>query len=249
MTTKKTTASAPLGRSPIAELAWCGEPWNRLFALDKAGRLWACCYERNEGVVAWSRLRLGGAFQGGPPVVESIRRVKDENEIDRLCVAVKRTIGGATRRTIERLSLDFEHDRLLADVFAVAIGVRRGGRVIFGIGAPVVAGENLVAADVDDCRADVRRCDGDIARAETVDADRLVGFVRAAINIRPGGGVDDEIGFHARDECLCCLPIGDVEFRHICRDEVMLRAERVNEARSEATERACDQDAQDYTPP
>ncbi len=104
-----------IGRSPIAELAWCGEPWNRLFALDKAGRLWACCYERTEGVVAWSRLRLGGAFQGGPPIVESIRRVKDENEIDRLCIAVKRTIGGATRRTIERLTLDFEHDRLLAD--------------------------------------------------------------------------------------------------------------------------------------
>ncbi len=104
-----------VGASPIRQMTWCGEPWSRLFALDAAGALWCLVYERTEGVIAWSRVIVGGAFEGGPPIVESVRRVKDDTGLDRLCIAVKRTIGGATRRTIERLGVDYMADRMLAD--------------------------------------------------------------------------------------------------------------------------------------
>lgn len=104
-----------VGLSPIVRQAWCGEPWSRLFVLCADGRLWVCVYERAESVIAWARVRIGGSYLGGPAVVEEILSLKDGAGEDRLILIVKRTIGGATRRTIERLREDFQSERDLQD--------------------------------------------------------------------------------------------------------------------------------------
>lgn len=117
-----------VGGAPIVRIAWCGEPYARCYALDAAGRLWCLVYERTEGVIAWSRITPGGRFGEGPAIVESIESVNDAAGNERLAVIIKRTINGATFRSIERLALDFDADIMQADEACLVDAARRYDR-------------------------------------------------------------------------------------------------------------------------
>ena len=105
------------------------------------------------------------------------------------------------------------HDRLLADPFAVAVGIDRRGRIVFAVRVGGATAEDLVAADVEDRRADFGGRQRDVLRAEAVDANRLFRVAGAAVHVRPGGGMDDHVRLRLFDEGARRLKIGDVEFR------------------------------------
>ena len=96
-----------VGAAPIVQFVWCGEPHQRLYARDADGQLWICAYDRSEGVIAWSRWTPAGNFEGGPPKVDRIAAIRDGQGRARLVLLVRRTIGGVTKRYIERHEPDW----------------------------------------------------------------------------------------------------------------------------------------------
>ena len=110
----------------LTEIAYQQEPDSILWAVRADGTLLGCTYQRDQEVVAWHRHILGGSFGTGQAVVESIAVIPGDGR-DALWLAVKRTIGGATVRHIERMEpgLDLGDDQ--ADAFFVDSGLSYDG--------------------------------------------------------------------------------------------------------------------------
>lgn len=103
-------------RSKIVEMAFQEEPDSGLWCVREDGALAVMTYRRDQDVVGWSRHVLGGTYQTGPAVVESVTTVPgadgggqffDSTERNEVWVIGKRTIGGALRRTVECLETEF----------------------------------------------------------------------------------------------------------------------------------------------
>lgn len=98
----------------IKEIVWQQEPDSVLWARLGDGSMCAMTYRREEEVIAWHRHTLGGSG-----VVESIVVTSSQGGDDLLYMIVKRTINGATKRYIEKLSslqeLSDVEDALFAD--------------------------------------------------------------------------------------------------------------------------------------
>ena len=94
----------------IIDWAYQENPHSVVWCVRSDGVLLGLTYLREHEVWAWHRHELGGEFQGGHAVVESVACVSEGSE-DALYICVKRTIGGATKRYIERL-----HTRVFTDV-------------------------------------------------------------------------------------------------------------------------------------
>lgn len=110
------------GAARFKEFAYAGETEARLYALREDGRLFACAYDREQNVVAWSTLVPGGTYQGGAPPVESICVVPGADGRDRLWYVVMRTIDGQTRRAIEVMDPDFDADETPPEAGGIADG-------------------------------------------------------------------------------------------------------------------------------
>lgn len=95
-----------VGAREIIRIEWLGEPYNRLFILRADETLWCLTRDREQEVEAVSRVTPGG---GG--AVEAISKLKDAAGYERLIAVMRRTIDGATVRTIERLALDWRLGR------------------------------------------------------------------------------------------------------------------------------------------
>ena len=102
--------------SGIVQMEWQQEPDNILWCVREDGQLAALTYQRSEAVVSWHRHILGGSFNGGNAVVESIASISGDLNEDELWVIVKRTVNGATVRYIECFS-DFDFDETEATDF------------------------------------------------------------------------------------------------------------------------------------
>ena len=102
--------------SGITQMEWQQEPDNILWCVREDGQLAALTYQRSEAVVSWHRHILGGSFNGGNAVVESIASISGDLNEDELWVIVKRTVDGATVRYIECFS-DFDFDETEATDF------------------------------------------------------------------------------------------------------------------------------------
>ena len=90
------------------------------------GTLLGMTYRREEQVVAWHKHVIGGAFDGGQAVVESIATLPTDTGEDSLYMIVKRTINGDTKRYIEKLKpFDFGDDTTSA--FFVDSGLSYSG--------------------------------------------------------------------------------------------------------------------------
>lgn len=103
------------GASRFIEFAYAAETVYRLFALREDGRLFACAYDAEQGVVGWSTLIPAGSYQGKTPTIDSIAVAPDAGGRDRLWCVVRRTVNGATIRSIERMALDFDAEEMLAE--------------------------------------------------------------------------------------------------------------------------------------
>ncbi|NIA66969.1 hypothetical protein HBA54_00005, partial [Pelagibius litoralis] len=95
-----------ISESGIHEVIYQQEPDSQVHCLREDGVLATLTYRREQDVVGWSRHILGGGYQGGRTVIESIAAIPGSaaaasENLDEAWVVVKRTVGGATRRYIE----------------------------------------------------------------------------------------------------------------------------------------------------
>jgi hypothetical protein len=109
-------------KSPIAEMALLRYPDKRIILRRDDGALYVLLYERAENIAAFAPIRLGGAFEGGAPVVESLAVMPQADGPDTLWMIVKRTVNGLTtrrRETLERV-WSRDEDRVEAQHYADA---------------------------------------------------------------------------------------------------------------------------------
>lgn len=99
--------------SGLREIAYQQEPDSQVHCLREDGVLATLTYRREQEVVGWSRHPLGGRFEDGAPRVESIATIPgssaagSENR-DETWIAVRRSVNGATLRSIEVFEALFE---------------------------------------------------------------------------------------------------------------------------------------------
>jgi hypothetical protein len=111
-----TILSDHITRPGIVEWAYQEEPDAILWCARADGQIACMTYRRDQDVVGWSRQILGGGFEGGHAMVESVAvipgrdgpgQVFDSSDRDEVWLSVKRTIGGIARRYIEVLERAF----------------------------------------------------------------------------------------------------------------------------------------------
>ena len=99
--------------SGLREIVYQQEPDSQVHCVREDGVLATLTYRREQDVAGWSRHLLGGRFGSRTPVVESMatipgRAAAGSENRDEAWIAVKRTIDGATFRSIEVFEASFE---------------------------------------------------------------------------------------------------------------------------------------------
>jgi len=115
--------------SGIVQMAYQQEPYSLIWACRADGALVALTYQADESVLGWHRHPLGGNFEGGLAVVESVASIPGVNGYDELWLSVKRTVDGATVRHIEILTDPFVHETDADAAFFVDAGLAFDTRV------------------------------------------------------------------------------------------------------------------------
>lgn len=90
-------------KSPIAETVLFRYPDKRVILRRDDGSLYVLLYERSENIAGFAPIRLGGSFDGGAPLVESLAVMPSATGPDTLWMIVKRTVNGSTTRRRESL--------------------------------------------------------------------------------------------------------------------------------------------------
>jgi hypothetical protein len=125
----KTTRAEHITKGGITEIAYQQEPHSIAWAVRADGVLLGFTYEYEQDVTAWHRHPLGGSFSTGGAVVESVAVIPSmDGTRDELWMTVKRTINGATKRTIEYMPAIFsDGDDIATDAFFVDCGLTYSG--------------------------------------------------------------------------------------------------------------------------
>ena len=113
----------------LTGFAYQQEPDSIIWAIRTDGTLLGLSYRREENIVAWHKHVIGGTFNGGQAVVESITTLPTDTGEDELYMVVKRTINSATKRYVERMkTFDFGTDTTTA--FFVDSGLTYSGSAV-----------------------------------------------------------------------------------------------------------------------
>lgn len=119
-----TLAAEHITANQITSLAYQQEPLNVIWAVRGDGVLLGQTYYSDENVFGWHRHIIGGSFNSGQAIVESIAVVPSpDGSRDELYMIVKRTINGSTKRYVEYLTRYYEDDIALEDAFQVDCGL------------------------------------------------------------------------------------------------------------------------------
>lgn len=110
----------------LTSMVYQQEPDSIVWCLREDGTLLGMTYRRDEQVVAWHKHLIGGEYDGGQSVVESIATLPTDSGEDELYMVVKRTIDGQTKRYIEILG-DFEFGNQTTDAYFVDSGLLYSG--------------------------------------------------------------------------------------------------------------------------
>jgi len=110
----------------ITQFAYHQEPDSVVWMVRADGVLIGMTYRREESVVAFHKHILGGEFDGGHAVVESIASLPTDTGEDELYLIVKRTINGSTKRYIELLKT-FDFGGVTTGAFFVDSGLAYAG--------------------------------------------------------------------------------------------------------------------------
>ena len=118
----------------ISQFAYQQEPDSVIWAVRDDGVLVGMTYRREEEVVAWHKHIIGGTFDGGNAVVESIATLPSDTGEDELYMIVKRTINSVTKRYVEVLKpFEFGDDATAA--FFVDSGLAYSGSAVTSLSA------------------------------------------------------------------------------------------------------------------
>ena len=110
----------------LVQMAFQQEPDSVVWCIREDGTLLGLTYRREEEVVAWHKHVIGGTFNSGQAVVESIATLPTDTGEDELFMIVKRTINSVTKRYIEKMKVfDFGDDATTA--FFVDSGLSYSG--------------------------------------------------------------------------------------------------------------------------
>ena len=118
----------------ISQFAYQQEPDSVIWAVRDDGVLVGMTYRREEEVVAWHKHIIGGSFDGGNSIVESIASLPTDTGEDELYMIVKRTIGGVTKRYVEVLKA-FEFGGSSDAAFFVDSGLSYSGSAVNSLSA------------------------------------------------------------------------------------------------------------------
>jgi hypothetical protein len=118
-----TVLSEHISESGLIYSDYQQEPWSIVWFVRNDGQLIGFTYERDQDVVGWHRHILGGSYNGGNAVVESVATIPTpDGTSDETWLVVKRTIDGTTRRYIEYITPRFDGDDS-TDAFFVDCGL------------------------------------------------------------------------------------------------------------------------------
>ena len=149
----------------VTQFAYQQEPDSIIWAIRADGTLLGMTYRRDEQVVAWHKHVIGGEYDGGQAVVESIATLPNETSEDELYMVVKRTIDGTTKRYIEKLNV-FEFGDQTTDAYFVDSGLSySGGSVSSLSGLWHLPGETLSVLANGASHPDRTVADGEISLA------------------------------------------------------------------------------------
>ena len=127
----------------LTQFAYQQEPDSVVWATRTDGTLLGMTYRREEDVVAWHKHVIGGSFDGGQAVVESIATLPTDTGEDKLYMVVKRTINSQTKRYIEKMK-PFDFGGVTTTAHFVDSGLSySGGSVSSLSGLYHLAGETL----------------------------------------------------------------------------------------------------------
>lgn len=111
-------------RPGAAEVAYQADPFRQLWVLRTDGTLAALTYVKNEDVIAWADVVIGGT----EAAVESIVTIPHpDGDEDQLWLFVRRTINGQTVRHVEVLEKPFQEGDAQEDAFFVDCGASYSG--------------------------------------------------------------------------------------------------------------------------
>lgn len=117
----------------VSEADYAEEPDSHIWCVREDGQCPVLTYQPDQSVIGWVRTILGGSFQGGNAVVESVAIIpgndgsgqfKDSTGRDEVWLAVKREVNGGTVRYIECQEKLYNGDEdLQEDAFYVDSGL------------------------------------------------------------------------------------------------------------------------------
>lgn len=114
-------------QSQVCDVTFAAEPWSVLWYARNDGTLIGLTFDREQNVYGWHRHLLGGSYQGGPAVCECVSAMPaPDGSRDELWMIVKRTINGATVRSVEYLTKGYEDGDAQSSCFYVDNGVSGG---------------------------------------------------------------------------------------------------------------------------
>jgi len=164
-----TRTSQHITKGGIIEMDYAEEPDSILWLVRNDGQLLSVTYRREEDTIGWGRHILGGSFQGGDAVVESVVTISGDNGAgqtqdstsrNEVWIIVKRTINGSDVRYIEFFERDFETGDAQEDAYYVdsmltldspetISGATKASPVVLTITATTLAnGDNIRLTDI-----------------------------------------------------------------------------------------------------
>ena len=100
----------------VVDMAYQQVPDSIVWIVNDDGSLVAMTYEREQKIVALSRITIAGGDTGTQAYVESVCCIPGTTRTE-VYIVVRRTIGGSTKRYIERLAPEFENMTTADGVF------------------------------------------------------------------------------------------------------------------------------------
>lgn len=112
----------------LNQIAFQQEPYSLIWAVRADGALICMTYSReqydNPPFGGWHRHPIGGSFNGGPAVVESVSLIPaPAGDRDELWIIVKRTINGVTKRYVEYMEYERRFNDDPQDAFYLDSGL------------------------------------------------------------------------------------------------------------------------------
>lgn len=118
-----TVLSEHISKGGLTASDYQQEPFSIVWFIRSDGQLVGLTYERDQDVIGWHRHIIGGSYNGGDAVVESVACIPTpDGTADEAWLIVKRTVAGNTRRYIEYITPRFD-DEDTVDAFFVDCGL------------------------------------------------------------------------------------------------------------------------------